>query len=394
MLTDAGVETADVIVVGGGPAGLAAAEAAAQGGARTVVFERNKEIGYPIHTSGGSWIADMKALGIPEHLYHPIRRVSFLTPNNACAFDYPEPVCCVIDVRGTYQHMAGRAIQAGATLHVASPVEEPVMDGGAVTGVVARMPLGERVRWSAPLTIDASGFSSIVGVRASLHPAVKRYGYGAEWDLVAPAYPRDEVHLVMGSAVAPGGYAWAFPYGDGRVRVGVGVIRPDVDVDARPYLWALGERIPELGASLEGASAVEYHVGLIPSEGLRPRLVADGLMAVGDAAGQASTLVGEGIRFSLYAGRMAGETAADAVRRGDVSTRGLGPYERAWRRRFGRSLKLSLMVNRRLTTLSDARWDAGLEVLKQLTPAQAAQLLRGDVSARLALSLLRRLAGG
>ena len=48
--------TAEVLIVGGGPAGLAAAEAAAQGGAKTVVLERQKEIGYPIHTSGGSWI--------------------------------------------------------------------------------------------------------------------------------------------------------------------------------------------------------------------------------------------------------------------------------------------------------------------------------------------------
>ena len=391
--TEPGVErTADVIVVGGGPAGLAAAEAASRGGAQTVLFERNKEIGYPIHTSGGSWIADMVTLGIPEHLYHPIKRVSFLTPNNSTSFDYDEPACCVIDVRATYQYLAKRAIEAGAEIHVASAVEGPVMDGGRVVGVRAKTPMGKVETWRAPLTIDASGFSSVVATRSNVHAAYRRYGYGAEWDLVAPDYPRDQVYLVMGSAVAPGGYAWAFPYGDGRVRVGVGVVRPDVDVDVRPYLFAIAERIPELGANLKGASAVEYHVGLIPSEGLRERLVSDGLITAGDAAGQASTLVGEGIRFCLYAGQMAGETAARAVQRGRTSARDLSGYERAWKKRFGRGLKLALRINQRLTTLSDARWDQGVEVLKTLKPEQATQLIRGDISGGLVLTLLGRLA--
>jgi digeranylgeranylglycerophospholipid reductase len=389
---DAAGNTADVLVVGGGPAGLAAAVAAAKGGARTVLFERNKEIGYPVHTSGGSWVADMVALGIPRHLYHPVSRVTFLTPNNSATFDYDEPACCVIDVRATYQFLAKRAIEAGAEIRVASSVEGPVMDGERVVGVRARTPMGRTVSWRAPLTIDASGFSSVVATRSNLNTAYRRYGYGAEWDLVAPAYPRDQLYLVMGSAVAPSGYAWAFPYGDGRVRVGVGVVRPDVDVDVRPYLFAIGERIPELGQSLKGASAVEYHVGLIPSEGLRQRLVGDGLMLAGDAAGQASTLVGEGIRFCLYAGGMAGEAAARAVAGGGTSKRDLEAYERAWKKRFGRGLKLALRINQRLTTLSDARWDQGVEVLKTLRPDQATALVRGDISGGLVLTLLSRLA--
>jgi len=65
----------DVLIVGGGPAGLAAAEAAANRGASVLVLERQNEIGYPVHTSGGSWVSDMQALGIPQHLYHPVSKV-------------------------------------------------------------------------------------------------------------------------------------------------------------------------------------------------------------------------------------------------------------------------------------------------------------------------------
>src|SRR5258707_14246952 len=71
----------DVLVVGGGPAGLAAAEAAARTGVRVALLERQKEIGYPVHTSGGSWISDMRALGLPAELYHPLPRRAFLWPD-------------------------------------------------------------------------------------------------------------------------------------------------------------------------------------------------------------------------------------------------------------------------------------------------------------------------
>jgi len=174
------------------------------------------------------------------------------------------------------------------------------------------------------------------------------------------------------------------------VRLGVGVIRPDVDADAREYLDSFTERLPSLAPAFAGASAVEYHTGLFPSEGVAPRFASAGLLATGDAAGHGSTLVGEGIRFAIYSGRMAGEVAAEAVRAGDTSAEFLARYERQWRARFGREMELSYLVNQRIAAWSDAKWDAGVELLARLSPAQAAELLRGDYSAGLFLGVLRR----
>src|SRR5215469_17120302 len=120
----------DVLIVGGGPAGLSAADTAARKGARVALLERQKEIGYPIHTSGGSWIKDMQALHIPSDLYHPIRSVFFRSPTREVRFDYPDPICCVLDVRGVYQLLASRAVASGAQLHPGTPVERPVIEGG------------------------------------------------------------------------------------------------------------------------------------------------------------------------------------------------------------------------------------------------------------------------
>lgn len=382
--------TVDVLVVGGGPAGLSAAEAAAQGGAKVALLERQKEIGYPVHTSGGSWIADMRALGIPSDLYHPIRHVTFLSPSREAHFEYADPVCCVLDVRGVYQHLASRAIQAGAALYPNSPVESPIIEDGRVVGVVAKDHRNRVSQWRAPIVIDASGFSSTVVTRAGVRQGFKRYGYGAEYDLVAPNYDPDTLYLIMGSQVAPAGYAWAFPRGKGRVRLGVGVIRPDVDEDAREYLDTFAERLPSLARAFAGASPVEYHTGLFPSEGVVERFVADGLIATGDSAGHGSTLVGEGIRFAMYSGQMAGAVAAEAVRVGNNDAEFLSRYDRQWRARFGREMDISYLVNQRIARWSDARWDDGVDMLRRLTPDQAANLLRGDYSVGLFLGVLRR----
>ncbi|MBO0783044.1 MAG: FAD-dependent oxidoreductase, partial [Ktedonobacteraceae bacterium] len=173
----------DVLIVGGGPAGLAAAETAAQHGAHTLVLERQNEIGYPIHTSGGSWISDMRALSIPEHLYHPVKKVIFLSPNREVVFSYDSAVACVVDVRGLYQHLAKRAVAAGATLRMRHTVEQTLLEDGRVSGVTVKNHLSARSSVHAAVTIDASGVSRHVGVRTGMGEAFHRYGYGAEYDL-------------------------------------------------------------------------------------------------------------------------------------------------------------------------------------------------------------------
>src|SRR5947209_12774262 len=145
----------DVLIVGGGPAGLAAAEAAAKRGVRTTVLERQNEIGYPVHTSGGSWVSDMKALSIPEHLYHPITRVVFVSPHREVTLHYNPAVACVLDVRGLYQHLAGRAIAAGATVRVRHTVEQTILENGRVMGVTAKNHNNERISVRESVSIDA-----------------------------------------------------------------------------------------------------------------------------------------------------------------------------------------------------------------------------------------------
>ena len=95
------MEQFDVVIAGGGPAGLALAAPLATAGFAVLVCERNAEIGVPVRTSGGSWPDDLRRLGLPDHLWHPIHRLSFRSRTQACTIDWGGPTGCSLDVTAT-----------------------------------------------------------------------------------------------------------------------------------------------------------------------------------------------------------------------------------------------------------------------------------------------------
>jgi len=372
----------DVVIVGGGPAGLSAAEAAASGGVNVLLLEKSSEIGYPIHTSGASSISELRKLGIPETFWHPIRKARFVSPGNCIVFEYEYPIGCVLDVRGVYQFLAERAVLASATIKLKTRVTDVLMTNGRISGVKAHDAAhGKTIEITSRIVIDASGFSSIIARKSGLHGAYKRYGVGAEYDLFAPHYNEDEMLLIVGSTVAPSGYGWAFPYGNHRVRVGIGLIHPDTKEAPEPYLDHLLGGVSQVSEAFKNAQAIEFHRGLIPSEGLQKKLVDTGVLLVGDAAGQASTLAGEGIRFAIKAGRMGGEVASKGVRLGRYSREFLlQEYQRPWETEYGKDLFFAHQVNKMMAKYSDDQWDRRIEALKRLTPEQFAQMLHSRFS--------------
>jgi digeranylgeranylglycerophospholipid reductase len=93
-------------------------------------------------------------------------------------------------------------------------------------------------------------------------------------------------------------------------------------------------------------------------------------MLAGDAAHQADPISGGGIIYAMKAGRMAGETAASAVRSGDASKKALSAYAKAWRNATGKSLEQRYRFKQVLMSLADDDLNKMARTLLRIPPEE------------------------
>jgi digeranylgeranylglycerophospholipid reductase len=371
-------EKFDIAVVGGGPAGLSAAYSAAKGGAKVILFEKDESIAHSIRTSGVTWISEMERLGIPSKFYNPIRNYRFVSPSNDVLITGNDSRSCVLDIRGTYQHLAFLAAKQGVQLMVKSNVIDVIKDGHRVAGVKASTPKGRLIVRST-LVIDASGFSTSVGRKAGVAGQWKRYGVGAEYECYCDDIDSTTWVLMVGQKYSDAGYAWVFPLSANRMRIGVGVGRPESNAEPLEKSHKIIEkRLKPLDALREGKiQPLELHYGFIPNEGMRSTSIADGLIMVGDSAGQSNPLVLEGIRYAIEFGRLAGKVGADSLSL-NSNRESLLEYERSWKAKAESKIRSALKVQMRWVGLTDEEWDKEIEILRDMTVQEFLDFIKAD----------------
>jgi digeranylgeranylglycerophospholipid reductase len=273
------------------------------------------------------------------------------------------------------------AAEAGAKIMVRSNVINVVKKGenGRVAGVKASTPAGD-LEVSCPLVIDASGFGTSAARRAGMAGEWKRYGVGAEYECYCDHADSELWTLMVGQQYSEAGYAWVFPLSKNRVRIGVGIGRPESPADPLDKLHAILEKRLKPLDKLGKIQPVELHYGSIPNEGTRANTVADGLLMVGDSAGQANPLVLEGIRYAIEFGRLAGEVGAQSLERGATRESLLG-YEKAWKAKVASKIASALKVQSRWIGLSDEEWDREIEILRDMSADEFIDFVKAEFTA-------------
>ena len=366
------------MVVGGGPAGSSAAHMAAKNGRTVALIEKEKEIAETVRTSGVTWISDIKKFGIPEECYNPIKKFSFCSPKNSVKISGEIAKAAVLDVRKTYRFLANRAKTSGSELFTSTNVTEVLKDNsGKCTGVIAKSD-GKQIQFNSKVVIDASGFVSVIAKELGYVTQWKKFGAGAEFEVKTEKLEHDNWWLMVGQEYSPAGYAWIFPTSKDTARIGVGIGKPDSDVDPTVRLNELLEK--KLGPikDLGNIEKIEFHYGLIPNDGVSRKTVYDNLILVGDSAGQANPLVLEGIRYAIRFGEVAGQVAADAIKNGDTTEVSLNPYEKEWKRAIESKINSAGKVQNRWVGLTDDEWDKELSIIEELTADEFLDFIRAD----------------
>lgn len=316
--------TTDVIVIGAGPAGVAAATTAARGGARVEVFDRArfprpKTCGDAVSNRGGHLVDQL--VGRREALTtvpHAKVRISaaILPDGEPIERDYADDPGWIVP-RLHLDDLLRRALEdSGARLHQGENVRTVVVENDEVKGVQ----IGD-VTWRAPVVIAADGPGSVGWAALG-----RRYQRGPRLGVAITAY-YDDVEFGGREGVSehyfardlPCGYGWIFPAVDGTSNVGVYQRADRFDADDRKLPALLDAFMAHHPERFEGATLVgRPRVWALPLATLPPRPGGPGILLAGDAAHGIDPLSGEGIWQALHSGRAAGRTALRAVDAGGL----------------------------------------------------------------------------
>jgi digeranylgeranylglycerophospholipid reductase len=347
----------DVVVVGAGPAGSTAARRAAELGLSVLLLEKRQEIGSPVRCAEG--VGHELLIPFIEPDEHWISATIDKAQFTTMAGDRTETKRAeggrgyVLERRVFDRVLAEKAVEAGAQLAVKTAARGLLIEDGVVRGVVVE---GQgNVEIEAAVVIGADGVESQVGPWAGLDTTLPQKDAMACAQFLLSGIDIDPTccYYYISQEIAPGGYAWVFPKGEGKANVGLGA---QVDMAAWPaldYLVRFIERQPHLAQG----SPVTLVVGGVPVALPPERLVTDGCMLVGDAARQVDPLTGGGITNAMTAGQYAAEVAAQAIEVGDSSVKKLAEYEERWAATPGRKMARNYRLKERFVPTQRASRD-------------------------------------
>jgi geranylgeranyl reductase family protein len=312
----------DVVVVGAGPAGSAAARECAKNGLLTLCIEEHGTVGYPVQCAGLLSNAAFDECRVSDRSV--LNRISGARvvsgTGEELLIDAKAPRAYVVDRGALDREMAQAAADAGAEF-----VLKTAVYGVQGTTLLTR---GVHGHGEIPfnILIAADGPRSTIARLLCMERA-KVFLAGIQADVPYECDPR---FVELYPDASPEFFGWAIPTAPGRVRIGL-----------------CGEsQVPGRFAALVkkfSPNSAHLVTGTLPL-GLMPRTYGQRTMFVGDAAGFAKPTSGGGVYTGIRSARHAAAVAVAACGQGRSDDATLADYERRWREDIGRELELGFRI--------------------------------------------------
>jgi geranylgeranyl reductase family protein len=325
----------EVLVVGCGPAGAAAAYWLARAGRDVVVVERKE---FPREKTCGDGLTpravhQLEEMGLGEGLkkFHRYDGLRAIAHGISLELQWPEhPVFpsygYVVRRRDLDQMVAARAVDAGASVREGSEATAPIVEGGLVHGAVVKSKSdGTATEIRAGYTVVADGANSRFG-RAlgtsrnrSFPQGMAIRGY-YESPLHAEPWIESALDVRDRSGASLPGYGWIFPVGDGTINVGIGLLSTFRDwksVNTSRLMDEFAATAPAYWGISEATSCGPPTGGRLPMGGSVSPNVGPTWVLVGDAAGTINPFNGEGIDYAYETGRTAAGLLDEALTTGN-----------------------------------------------------------------------------
>lgn len=348
-------EKVEVVVVGAGLSGLATAYVLAKAGCEVLVVERGDYPGSK-NVSGGRLYLQPVQPYLPELLEKaPFERsvvkerLTIMAPEASITLELnsqhfsQQPQSCTI-LRATFdQWLAEKVAEQGALVVAGYKVDDLLMEGGRVLGIRA----GEAEVY-ANVVVAADGVLSFLAEKAALRPPYdpRHYALGIKEVIEMPAEQIQErfglsegqgaAQLFFG-VITEGMMGGGFLYTN-RTSLSLGLVigvhdLMEMQPPIRPHdLMEAFKNRPEVQCLIAGGTPVEYSAHVIPEGAWRaiPRLVSDGFLVVGDAAGLSlnQVVTVRGMDLALVSGALAAQAILAARQKDDFSAQSLALYPR------------------------------------------------------------------
>jgi digeranylgeranylglycerophospholipid reductase len=307
-------QNCEVLVVGSGPAGSGAGRAAAEGGARTIVIDRKKEIGTPVQCGEviGRSVLAMTDITIPAYARCCEQNYTRFLVDRAVQIDNHEAYWRSVTVERKLfdKYLAEKAARAGAAVQSDTRLLSIEKDGDDIASCHLLVQ-GEKVEVEPKVVIAADGVhstvSKLLGKELFTSDSVAR---GVEYEMVAKKRLPPCMQIFIEPEIGLG-YGWIIPKGPYRANVGLGVVGGTESRRSGLTDWI--ESNPIVSQYFDSEKILEVKTGDAPVPGFLGGPSSGNVLFAGDAAGQTLAFVGEGIMPSYICGTVAGKVASSTL---------------------------------------------------------------------------------